>query len=448
MEIRQSSLCLATDLYEFTMAASYFKLNLNKKATFSLFMRKPPADRSFFISAGLYEALSILESFSFSKEELLYLKSLKMFPEDFLEFLRTFHFEGDVWALPEGTIFFPNEPVLEVTAPLIQAQLVETLIINAINLETMISSKAARCVLAAKNKAVIDFSARRTQGIEAGLKVARSSYIAGFVATSNCLAGKMFGIPVTGTMAHSFVESFDKEEDAFRAFCKLFPNNSVFLVDTYDTIKGTHSAIKVAKEMEKKGKKLIGIRIDSGDLVEMSKKARKLLDEAGLKYVKIFVSGGLDEYKINQLIKEDSPIDAFGVGTKMGVSADAPYLNTVYKMVEIGDRAVAKLSPKKVTWSGKKQIYRCLDEKGFIKRDILGLRDEKVKGAIPLLIPVMEKGKIVHQENLNTIKARASSELESLPNEFKDIEKTPNMEVKPSRGLRELQQQVLKELSA
>ncbi len=447
MDIRQSSLCLATDLYEFTMAASYFKLDLNKKATFSLFMRKPPADRSFFIASGLYEALNILKSFSFSKDELSYLASLNIFPNDFLEFLRGLCFKGDVWAIPEGTVFFPNEPVLEVTAPLIQAQLVETLIINAINLETMIASKAARCVLAAKKRAVIDFSARRTQGIEAGLKVARASYIAGFMATSNCLAGKVFGIPVTGTMAHSFVESFDKEDDAFRAFADLFPKNSVFLVDTYDTIKGTKNAIKVAKEMEEKGKRLIGIRIDSGNLTEMSKKARKLLDEAGLNYVKIFVSGGLDEYKINELLKNNAPIDAFGVGTKMGVSADAPYLNTVYKMVEIGERPVAKLSPRKVTWTGKKQIYRCLDEKGFIKRDILGLRDENVKGGVPLLIPVMEKGEIIHHENLDTIRARANSELNSLPEELKDIEKTSYIEVKPSSKLRELQQQVVKELS-
>ncbi len=446
MDIRQSSLCLATDLYEFTMAASYFKLDLNKKATFSLFMRKPPADRSFFIASGLYEALNILKSFSFSKDELSYLASLNIFPDDFLEFLRGLCFKGDVWAIPEGTVFFPNEPVLEVTAPLIQAQLVETLIINAINLETMIASKAARCVLAAKKRAVIDFSARRTQGIEAGLKVARASYIAGFMATSNCLAGKVFGIPVTGTMAHSFVESFDKEDDAFRAFADLFPKNSVFLVDTYDTIKGTKNAIKVAKEMEEKGKRLIGIRIDSGNLTEMSKKARKLLDEAGLNYVKIFVSGGLDEYKINELLKNNAPIDAFGVGTKMGVSADAPYLNTVYKMVEIGERPVAKLSPRKVTWTGKKQIYRCLDEKGFIKRDILGLRDENVKGGVPLLIPVMEKGEIIHHENLDTIRARANSELDSLPEELKDIERTSYIEVKPSSKLRELQQQVVKEL--
>jgi len=446
VDIRQSSLCLATDLYEFTMAASYFKLDLNKKATFSLFMRKPPADRSFFIASGLYEALNILKSFSFSKDELSYLASLNIFPDDFLEFLRGLCFKGDVWAIPEGTVFFPNEPVLEVTAPLIQAQLVETLIINAINLETMIASKAARCVLAAKKRAVIDFSARRTQGIEAGLKVARASYIAGFMATSNCLAGKVFGIPVTGTMAHSFVESFDKEDDAFRAFADLFPKNSVFLVDTYDTIKGTKNAIKVAKEMEEKGKRLIGIRIDSGNLTEMSKKARKLLDEAGLNYVKIFVSGGLDEYKINELLKNNAPIDAFGVGTKMGVSADAPYLNTVYKMVEIGERPVAKLSPRKVTWTGKKQIYRCLDEKGFIKRDILGLRDENVKGGVPLLIPVMEKGEIIHHENLDTIRARANSELDSLPEELKDIERTSYIEVKPSSKLRELQQQVVKEL--
>jgi len=447
VDIRQSSLCLATDLYEFTMAASYLKLKLNKTATFSLFMRKPPADRSFFIASGLYEALDILESFSFSKDDISYLASLNMFPKNFLELLKELRFKGDVWAIPEGTIFFPNEPILEITAPLIQAQLVETLIINAINLETMIASKAARCVLAAQKKAVIDFSARRTQGIEAGLKVARASYIAGFMATSNCLAGKIFNIPVTGTMAHSFVESFDKEEDAFRAFADLFPKTSVFLVDTYDTIKGTQNAIKVAKEMEKRGEKLIGIRIDSGDLVEMSKKARKLLDEAGLNYVRIFVSGGLDEYKINELIKNEAPIDAFGVGTKMGVSADAPYLNTVYKMVEIGERPVAKLSPRKVTWAGKKQVYRCLDKNGYIKRDILGLREENIKGAIPLLIPVMKEGKVIHHENLNTIRTRANSELESLPEKLKDIEKASHIEVKPSSGLRELQQQVVKKLS-
>ena len=414
---------LFTDLYELTMAAVYFEREMFAPATFSLFVRCCPENRRFFLAAGLARLQDALERFRFSEEDLAYLEGLKLFKPAFLDFLQNLRFTGEVWAIPEGTVFFPDEPLVEITAPIIEAQLVETLVINILNFETLIATKAARCVLAAAGKPVVDFSARRTQGVEASLRVARASYIAGFAATSNTLAGKLFGLPVTGTMAHSFIQSFGEEKEAFLAFAKQFPENTVLLLDTYDTLSAVPKAIEVAKFLEERGARLKGVRLDSGDLLTLSRKVRRLLDEAGLSYVKIFVSGGLDEYQIANLNAQGAPIDAFGVGTKMGVSADVPYLDTAYKLVAYDDRPVAKFSKGKTTLAGAKQLFRAYDENGLFREDWLGLRDqEPVPETKPLLQKVMASGKRTRpEEPLEKIRQRAARELDALPQRLKNI---------------------------
>ncbi len=374
------------------MCASYFDNKNFEPATFDLFIRRLPENRSYFLFAGLEEALQYLQNIKFTEEHLAYLKKQGL-TQDFLDYLREFKFTGEVWAIPEGTLAFPNEPLIRVTAPIIEAQLVETFLLNTINLQTMIATKASRVVHAAKGKTVIEFGLRREPGIDAGMKVARSSYIAGCQGTSNVLAGMVFDIPVFGTMAHSFIMSYPKEIDAFRAFAKTFPNKSTFLIDTYDDIAGTEKAVTVAKELEANGFKLGGVRFDSGDLTETSKKIRKILDENNLGYVKIFVSGDLDEYKITQLLNEDAKIDSFGVGTKMGTSADRPYLDVIYKLSETmavdgSFSAIMKLSKDKITLPGRKQVYRFQDPERFFRRDVIALADEKVGGE-PLLVKVM-----------------------------------------------------------
>lgn len=413
---------LFTDLYELTMAASYHGHQISGAATFSLFVRNYPPRRNYFVAAGLEDVLNELEAFSFSDEELAYLRNTGLFKDDFISFLSGLRFSGEVYAMPEGTIFFPNEPVLEITAPIIEAQLLETFLLNKIGFSSMVASKAARCIHAAEGRPLIDFSLRRTQEQDAGLMVARSTFMAGFAATSNVLAGKIYGIPVSGTMAHSYVTAFNSEEDAFRAYSRTFPDNSIFLIDTFDTLEGARRAATVASEMQQKGKSIIGVRIDSGDMVDLSRKVRRIFDEAGLSEVKIFASGGFDEYKIAQTIARDARIDAFGVGTKVGVSADAPYLNVIYKMVRFNGRDVRKLSPGKATLAGAKQVFRSLDPDGRFQEDVIGLRDEQVKGATPLLEKVMEKGKCLKSPPpLQAIREKFKQEFSRLPENTKSI---------------------------
>jgi nicotinate phosphoribosyltransferase len=332
----RKNLSLFTDFYELTMCASYFDNGKFEPATFDLFIRRLPPNRSYFLFAGLEQVLLYLESVHFTDQHIDYLRK-QGFDEAFLEYLRGFKFTGDVWAVPEGTVCFPNEPLIRVTAPIIEAQLVETFLLNTVNLQTMMASKASRVVQAAKGRTVIEFGLRREHGIDAGMKVARSSYIAGCQGTSNVLAGMAYGIPVFGTMAHSFIMSYEREIDAFRAFAKTFPTKSTLLIDTYDDMAGAEKAAVVAKELERKGFRLGGVRLDSGDLVEISKKVRVLLDEKGLDYVRIFASGDLDEYKITELLDKGAKIDAFGVGTKMGTSVDYPYTDVIYKLCETSD---------------------------------------------------------------------------------------------------------------
>ncbi len=383
---------LNTDFYELTMAAAYYAHGMNGPATFSLFAHGLPKNRSFMVSAGLERILKYLEDFRFSQEDIDYLHSLGRFKPDFLDFLSKIRFSGDVWAMSEGSICFGGEPLLEITAPIIEGQLIETYLINVLNLNTMLASKAARCVIAAQGITLVDFSLRRTQGLEGGFAAARSSALVGFQGTSNVAAAADLGIAPVGTMAHSFVEAFGEESAAFQAFIDSFPDQTVILVDTYDSLSGLKKSIEAALEMRKNGHEVLGVRLDSGDLVVWSKKARAMLDEAGFPRAQVVVSGSLDEYRIADLIRAGAAVDMYAVGTKMGSSADAPYIDLAYKLVSYEGRPTLKLSTGKETWAAAKQIWRCLDDSGRVHQDVLGLRDQQMQGE-PLLKKVMQGGK-------------------------------------------------------
>ncbi len=436
------NMSLFTDYYELTMCASYFDNKTFELATFDLFIRRLPENRSYFLFAGLEEALQYLQNIKFTEEHLVFLNK-QGFNQDFLEYLRNFKFTGDVWAMPEGTIAFPDEPLIRITAPIIEAQLLETFLLNTINLQTMIATKASRVVNAAKGKSVVEFGLRREHGIDAGVKVARSSYLAGCQGTSNVLAALAYGIPVFGTMAHSFVMSYPKEIDAFRAFVKTFPNKSTLLIDTYNEITGAEKTVIVAKELEAKGHKLGGVRLDSGDLAKNSQKIRKFLDDNNFGYIKIFASGDLDEFKITQLLNDDARIDAFGVGTKMGTSADRPYLDVIYKLCEtkISDGSfspIMKLSKDKVTLPGRKQVYRLKNEDGSFKKDRIVLSNEEAIGE-PLLVKVIEQGKLIYSlPTINEIRDRAADNLSKLPLEYKVLTNAPIYLVELSKKLQNL----------
>ena len=440
--LKEGNMSLFTDFYELTMCASYFDNKNFEPATFDLFIRRLPENRSYFLFAGLEEALQYLETIKFTEEQLAYLKK-QGFKWDFLDYLRSFRFTGEVWAVPEGTVAFPNEPLIRVTAPIIEAQLIETFLLNTVNLQTLIATKASRVVHAAKGKSVIEFGLRREHGIDAGMKVARSSYLAGCQGTSNVLAGQTYDIPVFGTMAHSFIMSYPKEIDAFRAFSKTFPNKSILLIDTYNDISGAEKAAIVAKELEAKGYRLGGVRLDSGDLAEDSQKVRKILDDQGLDYVKIFASGDLDEFKIHELLTSGAKIDSFGVGTKMGTSADRPYLDVIYKLCETitanGDSLpIMKLSKDKITLPGRKQVYRFKNRIGDFEKDVIALADEKMQGD-PLLIKVMEKGKITYNlPSLKEIRASVVHNFSLLPDGYKALTDAPVYQVELSQNLQKL----------
>lgn len=413
---------LVTDLYELTMAESYFREGMFGEATFSLFIRDYPADRAFFVSAGLEHLLEIIPDLRFSAESIDYIRSLDKFSPQFLDYLRDFRFRGSIRAIPEGRIFFTQESVLEVTAPIIEAQLLETLALNVIQLETMLATKAARVCQSAAGKGLIDFGMRRTHGVDAAVKAARVSYLTGFLGTSNLLAGKIYDIPVFGTMAHSYVTSFEHEIDSFHAFARAFPTNTVLLIDTYDTIAGARKAVEVGKAMREKGDDLLGVRIDSGDLVKQSIEVRSILDESGFQGVKIMGSGNLDEFKVEDLVQKGAAIDIFAVGTRMGVSADAPCLDIAYKLVEYDGRPILKLSSGKKTWIGKKQVYRHYDDEGRMELDGVCLLDTEGPSGEPVLEEVMSEGRPVRQpESMETIRARFDREWESLPMKYRLI---------------------------
>ena len=430
---------LLTDLYQLTMAQSYFEHGMAGQATFSLLIRRYPPDRGYFVSAGLQDVLELLRGLSFSNGDLQYLESTGIFSQRFLHYLSTLRFTGSVRAVPEGRLFFPDEPVLEVTAPIVEGQLVETFVINQVNLQSMLATKASRCVYAAEGRPVIDFSFRRTHGIDAGHKAARCAYLVGVEATSNVEAGRLYGLPVAGTMAHSFVTSFDHEIDSFRAFVHSFPDRSLLLIDTYDTIEGARKAVQVAKEMAKRGQRLLGVRLDSGDLLELSRQVRELLDREGLRDVGILASGGLDEHGIGELVAHGAPVDSFAVGTKMGVSADAPWTDMAYKLVRYEDRPLLKLSAGKATLPDAKQILRLRDRQGRFHHDLLALWDEEPAVGEPLLETVMQGGQPLGPlPDLAASRRRFQEEFAALPERFKALRGPPSYPVERSPRLRAL----------
>jgi nicotinate phosphoribosyltransferase len=425
---------LLTDLYELNMAASYLRRGMTQPATFSLFVRELPPQRGFLVSAGLEDCLSFLEGFRFEDDELTYCRDELGFDAETVSAFRGLRFTGDVEAVPEGRTVFAGEPLLEVTAPLPEAQLVETYLLNQITFQTTLASKAARCVIAADGRDVVDFAFRRTQGIEAAMAVARCSAMVGFAATSNVEAARQFGLPAAGTMAHSFIEAFPTEAEAFRAFAEDFPDRTTFLVDTYDTVDGVRTAIEIIREMGLSGR--LGIRLDSGELAALARESRALLDQAGLREVRIFASGGLDEFSIDALVRPGVPIDAFGVGTRMGVSADAPYLDSAYKLVEYDGRPVMKLSPGKATAPGPKQVFRSGDPAD----DVIGRREESVPpGSVPMLEPAMRGGRRTGDpEAVAGARARFEADLDALPSAAKAIADPRAPVAAPSKALTKL----------
>ena len=379
---------MVTDLYELTMAQVYFQKNMNKEAVFDFYIR-PTQKRPYFVMAGVEELVFGIKNFRFTSQSIAYLRSLGKFDDAFLGYLENFRFNGDIWAVEEGEIVFANEPLVKVQAPLIEAQIIETLLINTLQLPILVATKAARCVSVAGDTKLVDFGLRRAHGIDAGVKAARSAYIAGFLGTSNILAGELYNIPVFGTMAHSFVMVYKSEKEAFEDFVAAYPDNAILLVDTYDSIEGIKNAIEVVRSKGLKHFK--GIRLDSGDIVELAKQAREMLDSAGLRDAIILVSGGLDEYKIEELLTQGAPIDAWGVGTKLVVSDDLPYLDCAYKLVQYDSEPKMKFSPHKSTFPGNKQIYRYYKD-GFIEKDVVEL--QKNSTAHTLLQQVMYRGEV------------------------------------------------------
>ncbi len=411
---------LLTDLYQLTMLQGYWHEGMAETAVFELFVRRLPPDRNFLIAAGLEQALDYLEKLRFSATELDYLRQTGLFDDAFLATLRDFRFQGDVDAMPEGSLFFANEPILRVTAPLPQAQLVETRLINLLQFQTLIASKAARCVFAAPGKRLVDFGLRRAHGSEAGLLAARAAYLAGFIGTSNVLAGQRFGIPVFGTMAHSYIMAHDDELAAFRGFARSQPHNVVLLIDTYDTLAAVDKVIALAEELARDGIRIKAVRIDSGDLGELARAVRTKLDAAGWSEIGIFASGDLDEYRLAEL--HDAPIDGFGVGTKLTTSSDAPYLNCAYKLQEYAGVPRRKVSKGKQTWPGAKQVYRHYDAQGRLDHDVLTTADDHLEGQA-LLQPVMRQGKRLQPpESLVGIRDRIAAQLGRLPQALKRLD--------------------------
>lgn len=411
---------LQTDLYELNMASSYLRRGMTAPATFSLFVRNLPEGWGFLVACGLDRCLEFLEGFRFTDRDLAYLRTEHGYPEATLEAFASLRFTGSVRAVPEGRVIFPNEPLVEVTAPLPEAQLAESYLLNQITYQTAVASKAARCRMAAPDATMVDFSFRRVHGAEAGLGVARATAIVGFTATSNVEAARTLGLSATGTMAHSYIEAFPSEIEAFRAFAEDFPDRVVLLVDTYDTAHGVQNAIEVARELRDRGRTLAGIRLDSGDLARLAIEARRALDAAGLEGVQIMASGGLDEHEIARLASEGAPIDVYGVGTKVGVSEDAPAPDSVYKLVEYDGQPVCKLSASKVTLPGPKQAWRTADG------DVIGRAGENgPDGGEPLLVEVMDRGRRLDDGAIAAAAERFAADLGALPEGRRSLRAQP-----------------------
>ena len=404
---------LLTDLYQLTMLQAYVIEDMFDTAVFDLFARRLPRQRNYLIACGLDDALVYLETLHFDDAALAYLASIGKFKAEFLDYLASFRFSGDVYAVPEGTVVFPGEPILEVVASLPQAQFVESFLLNQIHFQTLVASKVSRVVTAARGKPVIDFGLRRYHGIDAGLKAARAAYIAGAQGTSNVLAGQRYGIPVSGTMAHSYVLAHSDEAKALAHFAEVYPD-TVLLVDTYDTLAGVRKVVALAKRLGSEFH-VRAIRLDSGDLLELSRQSRRILDDAGLQQVGIFASGELNESRIDNLLTEGAPIDAFGVGTRMGTSADAPFIDSAYKLVAYAGEHRMKLSTGKATLPGRKQVYR-LEKDGYAVGDVMALHGESQAGK-PLIQPVMREGRKLTDTptDLVSIRDHCQREIAALP---------------------------------
>ena len=455
---------IATDLYELTMAKGYLDGRMeNKLATFELFIRSLPEDWGFLVANGIEDAIDFLvEDFFFRPDEIEYLR-YKGFPEYFLEFIKYIRFCGDVWSVPEGTIVPPNIPIIRVTAPLIQAQLAETAILNIVNFQTLIATKANRIVRSAAGAPVVDFGLRRAQGLEAGLKGARAAFIGGCGGTSNVEAGKRYGIPLSGTQAHSWVMVFQTEIEAFRAYVASFHENVTLLIDTYDVLEGAKNASIVAKEMEAAGHRLSAVRIDSGNLADLSMKVRAILDGEGLCYVKIIGTGDLNEYKISELVAKGARIDAYGVGTELITGKPVSALPGVYKLAQIEDRPVIKLSDDKITYPGMKQVYRLTDDHGNYKGDFLALDIEMAQdildseaknwisskdlNAIPLLCQVVSKGRsILSKRSIRETQSYVEGCVSRLPNESLRINAPTPYAARPTSRLIQLMKDLIENM--
>ena len=421
------------DLYELTMAASYFAHGMNEPATFELSVRGLPPNRGFLVACGLEDAVAYLDCFAFGDDAIDYLRSLGAFDSAFLDALARLRFTGDVWAVPEGETVFAQEPFLRVTAPLIEAQLVETFLLNAVGFQTMIATKAARIALACGDRTFVDFSGRRDHGADAALKVARASFVGGASATSNVLAGQLYGLEVSGTMAHSYVLAFPDEADAFRAYARDFPEGAVLLIDTYDTVEGARRAAAVANELRAEGVAIRGVRLDSGDLAPLARAVRDVLDAEGCADLRIFASSDLDEYRIADLLAQGAPIDAFGVGTRLGTSADAPSLGAVYKLVDGARGPVMKHSPDKVSLPGIKQV--CREERGGVSfADTIALAGEPGVAGRPLLEPVMASGeRLGAPESLAGLRDRRAAAVAALPDAARRLDADADADAYPVR---------------
>ncbi|HTU35981.1 MAG TPA: nicotinate phosphoribosyltransferase [Candidatus Acidoferrum sp.] len=436
---------LLTDLYELTMAAGYLQTRFDAHATFELFVRNLPPQRSYLVAAGLQQALEFLENVSFNPDEIAFLRRHPLFRrirDEFFDYLGKFRFTGDVWAVPEGTLVFAGEPLLRVTAPIIEGQIMETYLLATISYQTLIASKAARVVSAAQGRQVVEFGARRGHGPIASLWAARASAIGGCVGTSNALAGQLFGISTYGTQAHSWVMAYENEEEAFRNFLDAFPQGAVLLLDTYNVRKAVQTIIAM-------GRKPNGVRLDSGDLVKDSRWVRRELNRTGWTDVQIFASGDLDEMKIARLLRQGAAIDAFGVGTALATPGDAPHLNLVYKLVEVErggkTQEAAKFSRAKVTYPGRKQVFRYSNADGDFTHDQIALEEEPANGAQPLLIEVMRKGRRTQRvELVSELRARTFGNLGRLPEKYRRLDRSAAYPVRHSKRLKTMLENVRK----
>jgi nicotinate phosphoribosyltransferase len=429
---------LLTDLYQLNMIQAYLDHGETKPAAFEFFVRKLPARRGFLMAAGLDQALEFLERLRFSAQEIEWLARSGRFRPNLLDYLAGFRFTGDVQAMPEGGIFFANEPILRVTAPMPEAQLVETRLINILHFQSLIASKAARMVLAAPGKLLVDFGLRRSHGAEAGLMAARASHVAGFAGTATVAAEQLWGIPTFGTMAHSFIQAFDDEAEAFEKFARSRPENLTFLIDTYDTEAGAQKVVRLAPRLAAAGIAIRAVRLDSGDLTALSKSVRRILDAGGLQQVTIFASGGLDEDSIAALVAAGAPIDGFGVGTSLTTSSDVPALDCAYKLEEYAGLARRKRSTGKATWPGRKQVWRRYDPDGRMCGDVMSIESDQQAGE-PLLEPVMRSGRrLTPYPTLADSRARAARDLARLPDALHRLAPAASYPVEVTATLTEL----------